>query len=232
MFPLELPTRLIKMFTFVGETVLDPFLGSGTTTLSAKNLNRNSIGYESNPEALPRIKHKLGIAQGGLFEDAQYRFEQPEPKDSNFQSRINALPYVFRDPVQIDKKIDPRQKTYGSNIDGSQPDDTPEYYRVQAVFSPDCIALRTGPVVKLIGIKTNPSKQSEAVQFLESKINGQHVFLRYDRVKYDEENTLMGYVYLKNKTFINAHLIKAGLVDVDTEREYKYRERFLKYRRD
>ncbi len=53
MFPEELPRRLIKMFSFKGETVLDPFLGSGTTSLAAKNLQRNSIGYEINEEYLP-----------------------------------------------------------------------------------------------------------------------------------------------------------------------------------
>ncbi|MEW5994095.1 MAG: site-specific DNA-methyltransferase, partial [Candidatus Zixiibacteriota bacterium] len=45
MFPEELPRRLIKMFSFVGESVLDPFLGSGTTTLAAMNLERHSVGY-------------------------------------------------------------------------------------------------------------------------------------------------------------------------------------------
>ncbi|MBW2135600.1 MAG: site-specific DNA-methyltransferase, partial [Deltaproteobacteria bacterium] len=53
MFPEELPRRLIKMFSFVGETVLDPFLGSGTTSLAAKNLDRHSIGYEINEDFLP-----------------------------------------------------------------------------------------------------------------------------------------------------------------------------------
>jgi len=57
MFPVELPKRAIEMFTFVGETVLDPFLGSGTTSLAAMMSNRNSIGYEINKEFLP-ILHK------------------------------------------------------------------------------------------------------------------------------------------------------------------------------
>jgi len=49
-FPYELPYRLIKAFSFVGETVLDPFVGSGTTLLAAADLKRNGIGYEINPE--------------------------------------------------------------------------------------------------------------------------------------------------------------------------------------
>jgi len=61
MFPEELPARLIKMFSFAGETVLDPFLGSGTTSLAAKNLSRNSVGYEINTDYIPIIKEKLNV---------------------------------------------------------------------------------------------------------------------------------------------------------------------------
>ena len=60
MFPEELPHRLIKMFSFVGENVLDPFLGSGTTSKMARELSRNSIGYEINKDFLPVIKEKIG----------------------------------------------------------------------------------------------------------------------------------------------------------------------------
>jgi len=58
-FPDELPYRLIKLFSFVGETVLDPFLGSGTTTKVAKELGRNSIGYEIDEHLIPIIKAKV-----------------------------------------------------------------------------------------------------------------------------------------------------------------------------
>ncbi|NTW48690.1 MAG: site-specific DNA-methyltransferase [Chlorobiales bacterium] len=50
-FPYELPYRLIKAFSFVGETVIDPFLGSGTTLRAAASLQRNGIGYELNDES-------------------------------------------------------------------------------------------------------------------------------------------------------------------------------------
>jgi DNA modification methylase len=59
-FPYELPYRIIKAYSYVGETVLDPFLGWGASLLAARDLGRNGVGYEINPqiavEALKRIK--------------------------------------------------------------------------------------------------------------------------------------------------------------------------------
>jgi DNA modification methylase len=66
-FPYELPFRLIKAFSYIGETILDPFVGSGTTLLAAADLKRNGIGYELNPNiALDAIK-KLKIYQTKLW---------------------------------------------------------------------------------------------------------------------------------------------------------------------
>jgi site-specific DNA-methyltransferase (adenine-specific) len=50
--------------------------------------------------------------------------------------------------------------------------------------------------------------------------------LKYDEQKHDNQNRLLVYLYLENKTFINAHLLKEKLVDVDNEIEFKYKTKF------
>src|SRR6267378_2145626 len=60
-FPDEIPSRLIKLFTFAGETVFDPFLGSGTTLKVARELGRKGIGYEMDLELREVIRRKLGL---------------------------------------------------------------------------------------------------------------------------------------------------------------------------
>ncbi len=58
-FPKELPHRIIKLYSFYGDTVLDPFMGTGTTAEAAIELGRNVIGYELNPEYLSLINNKI-----------------------------------------------------------------------------------------------------------------------------------------------------------------------------
>jgi len=58
-FPLELAERLIRMFSFVGDTVLDPFLGTGTTTLAALRNGRNSTGYEIDRSYLAYARKRI-----------------------------------------------------------------------------------------------------------------------------------------------------------------------------
>jgi len=59
-FPEEIPRRLIKLFTMIGETVFDPFAGSGTTLKVARELRRKGIGYEIDLELKKIIRKKLG----------------------------------------------------------------------------------------------------------------------------------------------------------------------------
>ena len=58
-FPKELPHRLIKLYSFYGDTVLDPFMGTGTTAEAAIELDRNVIGYEINADYSDIIKKKI-----------------------------------------------------------------------------------------------------------------------------------------------------------------------------
>ncbi|MCW4045256.1 MAG: site-specific DNA-methyltransferase [Candidatus Bathyarchaeota archaeon] len=62
-FPEELANRLVRMFSVKGDTVLDPFLGSGTTAIAAMRNERNSIGYEVDESLLPLITKKLVLGQ-------------------------------------------------------------------------------------------------------------------------------------------------------------------------
>lgn len=64
MFPEELPEALIRLYSYKGEIVLDPFLGSGTTTKVARQLERNSVGYEINRAYLDTIKIKTNYRHG------------------------------------------------------------------------------------------------------------------------------------------------------------------------
>lgn len=58
-YPIELPTRVIKMHSFVGDTVYDPFMGSGTTARACKDLNRNYIGSEISKEYCDIAEERL-----------------------------------------------------------------------------------------------------------------------------------------------------------------------------
>ena len=222
MFPEELPKRLIKMFSFVGDKVLDPFLGSGTTCLAAKNLGRNSVGYEFNEDFLPTIKEKLDINK--RKEDFEIIFQKKKVID--YKKEISKLPYIFRDPVRFDKKIDPKKLKFGSRIDNSDHQrDT--YYSVKEIVSPEVVVLDNNLRVKLIGVKEKKERNGEALQFLKEKLKGQKIFIKFDTIKYDNEGNLLGYLYLKNKTFVNAHLIKNKLAQVDSSLNFKYKVRFL-----
>ena len=225
MFPEELPRRLIKMFSFVGENVLDPFAGSGTTSLAAKNLGRNSIGYEINPEFIPIIKGKLNVNQVDI-QGTSYNFVV-QNTISNYEKRINEFPYIFSDPHKLDKKVDLKKLQFGSKLDKEGRVKREEFFTVKEIISPEKIKLNNDLVVKLIGVKQDKKINGKATDYLIGKTKGKRVFMKFDKQKYDSDNNLLCYLYLENKTFINAHLIKNGFAQADEINNYKYKDKFL-----
>ena len=72
-FPIELPKRIIKLYTYKYDTVLDPFLGSGTTMLACLETKRNFIGIELNPEYIKIAKKRLNW--GGNLGNVKFEFK-------------------------------------------------------------------------------------------------------------------------------------------------------------
>ena len=227
MFPEELPRRLIKMFSFYGENVLDPFGGSGTTSLAAKNLGRNSACFEINPEFIPILKEKIGASRQDS-DGTTYQFVTRETTTTDFEKQILALPYIFNDPHKFNKKIDIKKLQFGSVIDKESAGKREEFFTVKEIISPELVRLSNDLTVRLLGVKTDENINGKATEFLQSKTKGKRVFLKYDTLKYDKDNNLLCYLYLENKTFLNAHLIKKGLSEVDTKLEYKHKAKFTK----
>jgi len=77
-FRLELAERLIRMFSFVGDTVLDPFTGTGTTNVAAAKWGRNSIGVEIDPDYFAFAHERLSSQATNLFSDTKVTTYGPE----------------------------------------------------------------------------------------------------------------------------------------------------------
>jgi len=210
MFPDELPRRLIKMFTFIGDTVLDPFLGSGTTVKVALELQRNAIGYEINKDFLEIIKEKIGMKESLLsfYENIQIM----ERKEGKLE--LPSLNYIPR--IQDAKaQIDPQKFKFGRE----------RLYKVIEIIDESTIKLNTGLFVKLLGVKIN--KKEDTIHYLQDYILGRNVFLKFHDNKVINQSTVMAYVYLKNKIFVNAYLIKSGLAYPDFSIDHKYKDKFI-----
>ena len=90
-FPLELASRLVRMFSFAGDTVLDPFCGSGTTMIAALRTGRNSIGVEIDPEYCRIAARYLKAETGDLFSTAKLLFEKTAAETANLVKEDQSL---------------------------------------------------------------------------------------------------------------------------------------------
>lgn len=208
MFPDELPFRLIKMFTFVGDTVLDPFLGSGTTVKVASQLKRNCVGYEINENFVDIIKKKL--VNESLFNESKLEIVKRESglkiEDIDYTPKIkDAKPNI--DPVKFNFR------------NGS-------LYKVVEITGPDAIKLNTGLLVKFLGTKI--VEEENALKYLKENLLRKEVIIKFDKCNKSTTEPVEAYVYLKNKIFINSYLIKSGLAVAEKIKDYDQKEKFLK----
>ncbi len=214
MFPEELPRRLIRMFSFVGETVLDPFVGSGTTLKAALELQRHAIGYEIQADYVPIIRAKLGA--GSLM----------APSISICQREQTISP--VEPPAGYTPRIKDAQPLVEPNQLRFEPDAT---YRVIAALRVEnevpILLMENGLQVSLLGVRI-PSHRYEQVQaYLNTYVVGKRVILRFECPPDGEGQPVPAYLYLTNRLFINRKMIEMGLAKADRSRIYKYRERFI-----
>jgi hypothetical protein len=207
MFPEELPRRLILMFTFTGDTVLDPFLGSGTTVKAALELGRNAVGFEINDTFEVMIREKLGM-KGPKSHFKQIHIIRRAEKTievvrSRYKPRIQDS-QVLTDPADIYLK-------------------TQDVHKVIDILDEKTIKLDNGAFVDFLGVLVD--KGDETRKYLQDYVLGKTIILK-ETHEICRNGVVSGYVYLKNKIFINAYLIKSGLASPDDRVKHRYSKKF------
>jgi len=207
-FPEELPRRLIKMFTFHGDTVLDPFLGSGTTVKAALELGRRAVGYEINEAYLSLIKENLGW-KPGVSEYIQVINRRSNHLD------LPGLTYLPR----IKEASPPLAPTeFGAQRE--------KLYKVVEILEAGGIRVDSGQTVRFLGIQA--LQPEEIRHYLTKNLLGKLVILKFDEQPHLDRPIIDAYVYLKNKIFINAYLIKSGLAAADPAISHRLKNKFVR----
>jgi DNA modification methylase len=205
-FPEELPRRLIKMFTFTGDTVLDPFLGSGTTVKAALELARNAIGYEINPDFLQALPQQIGGRDRLPFYNEIQIITSPPIKEG--------LPKIDYTPAIRDALVP--QDTAGPQKNPAR------LHKVTEIIDAETIRLDDGSRVKFLGVRT---EQPEATfKYLKARLLGKRVMIKDSRNL--DNNGIAAYIFLKNRIFINAYLIRCGLAAPDSSMSHRLSRKF------
>lgn len=172
MFPEELHRRLIKMFTFKGELVLDPFVGSGTTLKAALDLERRGVGYEVNAGYLGMIRDKLGDHTTNVI--IERRRGRPTLKDTDYVPRIkDARPLV--DP-------------------GTHPMTERRFFKVVEIIDHRTLRLSDGRKVRLTGVERD--RNEKGIEYLREYVLGKRVYLK--KVRQVARGSAQAEVFLKN----------------------------------
>ena len=191
-FPEEIPRRLIRMFSFPGDTVLDPFLGTGTTARVAVQLGRNAAGYEINPDFVE-------IARASVEEVAcVVTVVQDAPLDDDVRQDGGSWQPRIPDLLPRDQ--------------GAAPPG-PRLFTVAEVEPDGTLVLDTGMRVRFLGLRITEIPQ--ACEYLRGRVMKKKIFLREEMTAGD--GLVHARVVLKNRISINAQLLKIGAAVASVE---------------
>jgi DNA modification methylase len=226
-FPEELPRRLIRMFTFAGDTVLDPFLGSGTVLEVGLRLGRNVVGYEINPDYLEVIRQRVA-RDGDAVAPPDYveivtgrRAKRASPERGRLPRRGRATHYA---PWIADLR-----PLTGAARDRLAPEDL---HRVAGIVNDHTIRLANGVKVEFLGVAVK--RRAEALRYLTERILGKQVYLRLPAPASAATpagptgGALPAYVHLKNRLFVNAYLLRSGLAVPDRSTQHPLAAKFAR----
>jgi hypothetical protein len=187
-FPEEIPRRLIRMFSFCGDTVLDPFMGRGTTAKAALALGRNVVGYEISADSLS----KAGDWHGGLFEGTLAVI---------VPDREALLPSAAPEPEWRAPRIPEMAPASPAR---AKP--LPALHTVTSITSDCRLVLETGTTISFLGLEI--VDREAAYAYLSERVLKKRVFLRDECA--GEGASLRARIILKNRISINAQLVKSG----------------------
>ena len=191
-FPEEIPRRLIRMFSFPGDTVLEPFLGTGTTARVAIQLGRNAAGYEINPDFVEIARASVAEAPGVVT------VVQDAPLDNDVQQDGGSWQPRIPDLLPRDQ---------GAAVPG------PRLFTVAEVEPDGTLVLDTGMRVRFLGLRITEIPQ--ACEYLRGRVMKKKVFLREEMTAGD--GLVHARVVLKNRISINAQLLKIGAAVASVE---------------
>jgi len=217
MFPEELPMRLIRMFSFPGEIVLDPFAGSGTTLRAALRTGRRAIGYEIQPAFLPIVQQKVGgdlLGQGQLHVVVREVSCEPVAPPSGYVPTVPDL-MPQRSRLPLSPSTDSASKVKAILWPADQPE--------------PLLLLSEGRKVRFCGLLFPEAKRAEVQAYLQRYLQGKRILLRHPPIPEPSE-VLPAYVYLTNRLFVNRKLLECGLAQVHPTEEHPYAKRFLTIR--
>jgi site-specific DNA-methyltransferase (adenine-specific) len=131
----------------------------------------------------------------------------------------------------LERLVDPKKFKFGTVIDLNGKQEREDTYKIVSIPSPNQLILDSGLKVKLLGVLPLEVQdyKNKAILFLKNLVSGNKVYLKYDNLKFDDKKNLLAYVYLTNKTFLNAKLITNGLARCDKKLDFQYKDRFIKY---